>query len=93
MEASSLDAHLRHVAKKDASPSSLNSPIKKWKRSTRQHTTITRAVVDFLLLDRQSLSEVEGEGIRQLLRILEPRYDFVSRHFVSSVCMRLPESF
>ena len=86
MKAGCLDGYMRSISKDQARPSSLPHEIWTWKAGTKQHTTLQRAFLDFILIDKLPLSEVEGEGIRQLMQLLEPRFEPPGRTFVSQEC-------
>jgi hypothetical protein len=47
---------------------------------------LTRAVVDWLLLDGHPVSAVEGSGFIQLLGIADPRFVVPSRPYIQQVC-------
>jgi hypothetical protein len=49
--------------------------------STRA-VTVSQAIAEFLILDMKPLSTVEGEGFKNLLKVLEPRYSTVSRNHI-----------
>ena len=70
MKLGGLDGYLRFVKKEDARPTSLTHDIWKWKFSTPQHQLITRAVCDFLLLDKHPVTAVEGHGLKGLIQLL-----------------------
>ena len=57
-----------------------------WKFSSPQHQRLTRACCDFLVLDGQPVSAIEGQGFLQLLDLLEPRFVPPSRTYMQQVC-------
>jgi hypothetical protein len=85
MKNASLDGWSRRVFAKDATTESLSQDIWIWKSSCPQSLAITRAFVDFLLLDKLPLYEYDGEGIRRLLQLVEPRYEVPGRTYISQV--------
>lgn len=56
-----------------------------------QAAKITEKVLNFIVLDGQPLSVVGDQGFRQLMNHLEPRYDMVSRKYLSETA--LPELY
>ncbi|XP_028794972.1 zinc finger BED domain-containing protein RICESLEEPER 2-like [Neltuma alba] len=48
-----------------------------------------RALVKFLILEEQPFRIVEGEGFKELLRALEPRFQIPSRATVTRDCLKL----
>jgi hypothetical protein len=86
MQAGGLDGWLRRVPAADARPSSLASGLPVWKFNTSQHQSLTRALVDFLLLDGHHVYAVEGSGLRKLLKLAEPRFEHPGRTYFQHVC-------
>jgi hypothetical protein len=91
MKSSGLDGWVRTVDAGDARPSSVNGGMPQWKFASPQHQRLTRACCDFLVLDGQPVSAVEGHGFLQLLDLLEPRFVPPSRTYMQEVCFS--ESF
>ena len=54
-----------------------------------QAKKITERIVNFIVMDGQPLSVVGDKGFRLLINHLEPRYDMVSRKYISETA--LPE--
>lgn len=44
---------------------------------------ITQAIIEYIALSDQPLSEVGNVGFLRLLHVLEPRYDVPSRHYMT----------
>jgi hypothetical protein len=86
MKSSGLDGWVRTVSAGDARPSSVSGGMPQWKFSSPQHQRLTRACCDFLVLDGQPVSAIEGQGFLQLLDLLEPRFVPPSRTYMQQVC-------
>jgi hypothetical protein len=84
-----LDKFVFPVPAEDARPSSVLGGMPKWKATARQHLALTRAVADFILVDGQPVSVVEGIGFRRMVESLEPRYELPGRTFFQQVCLLL----
>ena len=91
MKSSGLDGWVRTVSAGDARPSSVSGGMPQWKFSSPQHQRLTRACCDFLVMDGQPVSAIEGQGFLQLLDLLEPRFVPPSRTYMQQVCFA--ESF
>ena len=87
MQEGGLDGWLRKVPANDARPSSIDSGMPQWKFTTLAHQTLTRKLVDFILLDGHHVSAVEGPGLHRLLHFLEPRFEPPSRTYIQHVCL------
>ena len=87
MKAGCLDGYIRPIKKDDASQSYLDLDIWKWNISTSQYQVIARAVCEFLLLDKQPVTALDGVGLKRILELLKPRYEIVSRAYMQHVCV------
>ncbi|XP_025765939.1 zinc finger BED domain-containing protein 4-like [Oreochromis niloticus] len=52
-------------------------------RDNPRAVKITQAIIKYIALSDQPLSEVENVGFLRLLHVLEPRYDVPSRHYMT----------
>ena len=64
-----------------------------YKFNSPPHMRLTRAVVDWILLDGIPVSELDGEGFIQLMGIADPRYVVPSRTYIQHVCFRFSIRF
>ena len=60
----------------------------KFPMNSVQATKITERILNFLVMDGQPLSVVGDKGFRLLISHLEPRYDMVSRKYLSETGLR-----
>ena len=63
--------------------------VEKFPMNSVQATKITDKILNFIVMDGQPLSVVGDKGFRLLISHLEPRYDIVSRKYLSETA--LPE--
>ena len=85
LKQASLETFVRNVAKEDARPLQPGQSQPQWKTSARQSIVITRAIAEMIIRDGRHPYMVEGEGLKRLLKILEPRYVLPSRPYFTQV--------
>lgn len=62
----------------------------KYSRTSQRHLNITTAIGMFIAKDLRPYSVVENEGFRNLLTVIDPRYEVPSRtHFATSVLPKM----
>ena len=74
LKQASLETFVRNVAKEDARPLQPGQSQPQWKTSAPQSIVITITIAEMILRDGRHPYMVEGEGLKRLLKILEPQY-------------------
>lgn len=59
--------------------SSLFSKQKAFTCKSSQSMIISQGIADFIVIDMKPLNVVDGNGFKNLIKLLEPRYQMVSR--------------
>jgi hypothetical protein len=85
MQQSRLDGFARSVSAADARPNSVLAGQPQWKFTSSQARTLTRYAANWILRDGGHTSDVEGDGIKEFVRMLEPRFVLPSRTYFSHV--------
>ena len=58
-----------------------------WSRSSRQHERAVKAVTHFLVKDMIPISVVEGDGFRNMISQVNPRFDLPHKDYFSRVAI------
>ncbi len=48
-------------------------------KGSPRHNSISKAIAEFVIVDMQQLSVVDGPGFKNLVQVLEHRYAMISR--------------
>jgi hypothetical protein len=89
LQSHSLDQYMSSVPKKYLRPNSDVRGQPQYKFDSPPAQRLTRAVGDWILMDGLPVSAVEGEGLRQMLGVFDPRYVIPSRPWFAHVICAL----
>lgn len=90
MKQSSMDGFIREVPRGSARPDSLlPGRLPQFKFNTPQHYALTRKVFNWILKDGHHFSAVEGDGFKEMIAFIEPRFIPPGRTYLQHVCLFL----